>query len=68
MLDIGQQARGCLWSPVADPLVPWCYFPQDWGYRVTNITRYFTRNNSPRYHELVLHYHQDPGYHQGHPP
>ena len=32
-------ARGCLWSPVADPGVPWCHFPDDWGYTVVSRER-----------------------------
>ncbi|NXN16641.1 SUIS protein, partial [Indicator maculatus] len=26
--------RGCCWSPLGDPNVPWCYFSSDHGYRV----------------------------------
>ena len=32
-------ARGCLWAPVADPSVPWCHFPPDYGYVVASTTR-----------------------------
>ena len=34
-LSVAQcRARGCSWGPVEDTMVPWCYFPKDYGYMV----------------------------------
>uniref|UniRef100_A0ABK0LR68 Maltase-glucoamylase 2 n=1 Tax=Rattus norvegicus TaxID=10116 RepID=A0ABK0LR68_RAT len=29
--------RKCCWKPVADPKVPACFFPRNWGYEVTSV-------------------------------
>ncbi|XP_064158335.1 sucrase-isomaltase, intestinal [Anguilla rostrata] len=31
------RARGCIWQPVNIPGAPWCYYPEDSGYRVENV-------------------------------
>ncbi|XP_013863590.1 maltase-glucoamylase, intestinal [Austrofundulus limnaeus] len=31
------QARGCIWKPSSIDLVPWCFYPNDYGYAVTTI-------------------------------
>ncbi|NXG44369.1 SUIS protein, partial [Psilopogon haemacephalus] len=31
--------RGCCWSPLSDPNVPWCYFGSGHGYRVEGDLR-----------------------------
>ncbi|NXX78832.1 MGAL glucoamylase, partial [Urocolius indicus] len=28
--------RGCCWSPQSETTVPWCFFPSNQGYRVSN--------------------------------
>ena len=33
------KARGCIFEPVDDPDVPWCFFPADVGYTVTDINK-----------------------------
>lgn len=30
-------ARGCLWEPTSIEKVPWCYFPDDYGYTYSNL-------------------------------
>ncbi|XP_056297994.1 sucrase-isomaltase, intestinal [Pseudoliparis swirei] len=31
------KARGCIWEPSTIELVPWCIYPQDYGYTVTEL-------------------------------
>ncbi|XP_076769599.1 putative maltase-glucoamylase 2 [Arvicanthis niloticus] len=35
--DACRWQRKCCWKPVADPKVPACFFPRNWGYEVTNV-------------------------------
>ncbi|XP_077004204.1 putative maltase-glucoamylase 2 isoform X1 [Tamandua tetradactyla] len=30
-----RRQRGCCWNPVADTNVPKCFFPRNWGYKVS---------------------------------
>ncbi|KAH0624124.1 hypothetical protein JD844_007538 [Phrynosoma platyrhinos] len=36
------EARGCIWKAVSTPGIPYCYYPSDYGYLVSNI------QNSPQ--------------------
>uniref|UniRef100_A0AAQ5XRX1 alpha-glucosidase n=1 Tax=Amphiprion ocellaris TaxID=80972 RepID=A0AAQ5XRX1_AMPOC len=31
-------ARGCIWKPSDEPKVPFCYYPDDYGYTVSTVT------------------------------
>ncbi|XP_032763106.1 putative maltase-glucoamylase-like protein FLJ16351 [Rattus rattus] len=35
--DACRWQRKCCWKPVADPKVPACFFPRNWGYEVTSV-------------------------------
>ena len=30
-------ARGCIFEPLEDPELPWCFFPEDAGYEVESV-------------------------------
>ncbi|XP_054598752.1 sucrase-isomaltase, intestinal isoform X2 [Nothobranchius furzeri] len=32
------KAKGCIWKPSTNEKVPWCYYPDDYGYLVTHAT------------------------------
>ncbi|XP_040902104.1 maltase-glucoamylase, intestinal isoform X2 [Toxotes jaculatrix] len=32
------KARGCIWAPSNTERVPWCFYPEDYGYTVTSAT------------------------------
>uniref|UniRef100_A0A665W316 alpha-glucosidase n=1 Tax=Echeneis naucrates TaxID=173247 RepID=A0A665W316_ECHNA len=49
------KARGCIWEPSSIDRVPWCFYPSDYGYKVTEmkhtssgITVDITRNKKHR--------------------
>ncbi|OWK06403.1 hypothetical protein Celaphus_00012327, partial [Cervus elaphus hippelaphus] len=34
--DVCRQKYKCCWKPVPDTAIPWCFFPRNWGYEVSN--------------------------------
>ncbi|KAL0973463.1 hypothetical protein UPYG_G00204070 [Umbra pygmaea] len=36
--DIKCKARGCIWEPSTIKGVPWCYFPEDYGYTANTVS------------------------------
>ncbi|XDA75973.1 hypothetical protein R6Z07F_006139 [Ovis aries] len=34
--DVCRQKYKCCWKPVPDTAIPWCFFPRNWGYEISN--------------------------------
>ncbi|XP_025147478.3 probable maltase-glucoamylase 2 isoform X1 [Bubalus bubalis] len=43
--DVCRQRYKCCWKPVPDTAIPWCFFPRNWGYEISNLVE----NTSTKY-------------------
>ncbi|XP_070644379.1 probable maltase-glucoamylase 2 [Bos indicus] len=37
--DVCRQRYKCCWKPVPDTAIPWCFFPRNWGYEISNLVK-----------------------------